>query len=76
MDFNIPIDDGYAFFDVEGICPVGYINGFSSPFYEGIFLDIDTAEVIELQTSGVPVTSFIFQIMPGASSFAIFTINY
>ncbi len=76
IDFNLPIEDGYAYLDVDANIPEGFINGFGSPLYELILLDINSGQIVELQSTGDPVTSIIFQVITGTTSIPTFTITY
>lgn len=70
------VSDGYALVDLEGYFPDGFINGYGSPIYEVFMFNPTTLEIVELQASGDPVTSLIFQVMAGVSSETQFKLEY
>lgn len=76
MEVAADVEDGYAAIDLINDAPDGFINGHGSPMYELFLLDASTLEVIELQTTGDPVTSVIFQVIAGTSNTIIFKIEY
>ena len=68
--------DGFALIELLDNAPEGFMNGYGSPIYELVLLDQLTYEPIELQASGDPVTSVIFQVVAGTSSQNEFIITY
>lgn len=70
------VSGGYATIDLEGYFPDGFINGYGSPIYELTLINPTSVDVVELQASGDPVTSVIFQVMAGISSETQFKIEY
>lgn len=75
-DYNVSVEDGFATIDFTAYGPDGFINGYGSPLFELFMFDPTTQGIIELQPSGDPVTSVIFQVMAGASNSNQFIINY
>lgn len=67
---------GYTTIDVVDALQEGFINGYGSPIYEVILINPTSGEVVELQASGDPVTSLIFQVMAGISSETQFKLEY
>lgn len=76
MEVTKDVIDGYATIDLLDDGPEGFINGYGSPIYELFLLDASTLDVIELQASGDPVTSLIFEVKAGTSNTIIFKLDY
>lgn len=67
---------GYATIFLDEELPEGFINGYGSPIYEVFMFNPTTLEIVELQVSGDPVTSLIFQVTAGISSETQFKLEY
>lgn len=67
---------GYATIELLDDLPDGFINGYGSPIYEVFMFNPTTLEIVELQASGDPVTSLIFQVTAGSSSQTQFKLEY
>ena len=76
VEQTLVVAGGYATFDLDGYAPDGFINGYGSPIYEVFMFNPTTLEIVELQSSGDPVTSLIFQVMAGISSETQFNLEY
>jgi len=76
IEVTSPVVTGFASIDLLDDAPDGFINGYGSPIYEVFMFNPTTLEIIELQASGDPVTSVIFQVMAGASNSNQFLITY
>jgi len=77
VEVLVDVAFGYATIDLlDDDFPEGFINGYGSPIYEVFLIDIETNQIIELQPSGSPVTSVIFEVMVGTSSQTQFVITY
>ena len=70
------VSDGFSIVDFDGYVPDGFINGYGSPMYEVTLVNPTTGEIVELQSSGDPVTSVIFQLVSGQTSETTITITY
>jgi hypothetical protein len=68
--------DGYATIFLDEELPDGFINGYGSPIYEVFMFNPTTLEIVELQASGDPVTSLIFQVTAGTSLQNQFKLDY
>jgi len=76
VDVTKAVVSGYALMELLDDGPEGFINGYGSPIYEVILINPTSGDVVELQASGDPVTSVIFQVMAGISSETQFKIEY
>ncbi len=76
LDIVADVVDGFAMVDASGYTPKGFLNGYASPMYEVILFNAVTNEILELQSSGDPVTSVIFQIVSGQTSDTSIIITY
>lgn len=76
MEVTKDVIDGYATIDLLDDGPDGFINGYGSPIYEVFMFNPTTLEIVELQASGDPVTSLIFQVTAGTSSQTQFKLEY
>jgi hypothetical protein len=76
FDMISDVVDGFAVVDITGDMPPKLMNGYASPMYEVILFNPVTNEILELQSSGDPVTSVIFQIVSGQTSDTSIIIEY
>jgi hypothetical protein len=76
LDIVADVVDGFAIVDASSNAPNGFLNGHASPMYEVILFNAVTNEILELQSSGDPVTSVIFQLVSGQTSETTITITY
>ena len=70
------MNDGYVVVELGAVFPDAFINGYGSPIYEVFMFNPTTLEIVELQASGDPVTSLIFQVTAGSSSQTQFKLEY
>ena len=76
IEVTAPVVAGFATIDLLDDAPEGFINGYGSPIYEVFLFNPTTMEIVELQASGDPVASVIFEVKAGTTSQTQFLINY
>lgn len=76
MEVTKLVIDGFALLELLDDGTEGFINGYGSPIYELVLLDPASGDVVELQSSGDPVTSLFFQVKVGTTSQTQFKITY